>query len=453
MTVYYFSYGVNMSQKMIEERNLNFKLIGKGKLEDYAITFHRYSAEWNGLTATLERKDGHHTWGVIFETDEESMDRLDMFEGLEKEETERISLPVLTTKNETVICETYIRKHGTLPDVGNFSLNYLNLLLESYKEHHIPIEQFDLIESKLKRTFVVDRTKRRKRTFTRGKYLIQIDGESLNEIGFDDGEDVVVAYRTNYAPARIQKVDTGIVEPGICRLDKSIRNVLGLDEKTLQRATVTIYPIKSQYISDYTTGEKVLKWILALLSLIFFAWIPYLYIKKSIYPRTFLLKVQKLESDIIEKNIAIVPKQYLKLIGIEEGKFIDIIVPIYVDDSFLLKYLTIRAFSDENIEASPELKSQKIYLDETTRSLIGLPELLTNETFPFSQISPNLNSLLTERGIIYLATILFLVGRFQTLLLNFGSSNSILDFWIAVVFSIWFIGFVVYFELKNKIRY
>ena len=160
-----------------------------------------------------------------------------------------------------------------------------------------------------------------------------------------------------------------------------------------------------------------------------------------------------MKSDIVEKNIAVVPHQYLKLIGLDEGKFIDIEVPIYRDDLFVLRKLTIRAFSDENVEREEQMKSQRIYLDGTTRDLLGLPYTIPDEEFPFAEITPNLNALLAERGIIYLATILFLVGRFQTLLINFGRPDALLDFWISVVLSIWFIGVVVYFELKNKIRY
>ncbi|RMG38737.1 MAG: gamma-glutamylcyclotransferase [Methanobacteriota archaeon] len=455
MEFYYFSYGINMAKRVIEARGLNFKFVSLGILRDHRIAFHRYSSEWNGLTANLEVKRGSEAYGVIFLTDEQDLEKLDIFEGVDRGEADRTQVQVHPSNSkildEPITCYTYIRNSPD-PDVGNFSLNYLTILLESYKEYGFPKHLIRIIEDRLDRTFIVDRTRKRRRASTKGKYLIQIDKTSLDKLDLKEGQDIVVGYKKQYAPARIQGLE-GEENQKICRLDKSIRNVLGLEEMTLQRATVTIYPVKFETVDEKTGWDRAIQVISLIVSIVFFIWMPYLLIKKRIYPRTFLLKVQRLKSDIVEKNVAIVPKQYLKLIGLEEGKFIDIEVPVYADDLFVLRRLTIRAFSDENIEKEEQMKSQRIYLDGTTRDLLGLPYTIPDEEFPFAEITPNLNALLAERGILYLATILFLIGRFQTLLINFGRPNALLDFWISVVLSIWFIGIVVYFEMKNKIRY
>lgn len=445
-----------MTKRVMEARGLNFKFVSRGLLKDYKITFHRYSNEWNGLTASLEPKKGEEAQGVIFLTDEENLTRLDAFEGTDRGDMARTEVEVEPWNkklfDENIHCFTYVRTSKE-PDVGNFSINYLSLLLESYKTYGFPETMIEVVEDKLNRTFIVDRTRKRKRSSTKGKYLIQIDHKSLQSLRLKEGQDIVVGYKKQYAPARVQSLQGEQENKRICRLDKSIRNVLGLDEMTLQRATVTIYPVTFERIEEKGIGEKLFQLFLGIFAIIFFLWPPYLLIKNFIYPRTFLLKVQRLKSDIIEKNVVILPKQYLKLIGLEEGKFIDIEVPVYKEDLFVLRRLTIRAFSDENIEGDIHLKSQKIYLDGTTRDLLGLPYTVSDADFPFAEITPNINALLAERGIIYLATILFLVGRFQTLLINFGRPDSLFDFWLAVVLSVWFIGVVVYFELKNKIRY
>lgn len=451
-----------MSKKLIEARGLDFVPVSKGYIRGYRLVFHRFSTDWDGLTATLEPKEDSVVWGMIFKTSAESLERLDEFEGIPKEDVRRISVEVVVNEwpdtesqpvvadngNLVVLAQTYVRDLSTLPDIGNFSFNYLKLLEESYEEYDFPSDQRQIIAQYRAKTFFVDRTRRRPRWKTKGKYLLEINRDALAKTDFKEGSEVVVAYKKQFAPATLYS-SADISDEKICRLDRSIRDVLGLKHGSLTRATITLYPMSVHPLEDQTRGERMAERILFILSVIFFAWLPAMLIQRLLYPRSFLLKVTPMEADVVEKNFVTMNQKYIKYMGIEEGKFINVGVPVHNSQSFDLKMIRIRVYSDD----SEESKKQTIFLDESTRWLIGLDERLETADFPFAVVTPDIRSLITERSVIYLATLVFVIGRFQTIMINFGGEDSLLALWTATVLSIWLLSLVIYYELRAKVRY
>jgi hypothetical protein len=78
---YYFAYGSNMDAKQMLDRFPNSKSVGIGILQDYKIGFSWFSAGRDSAVADILISPGDCVWGVIYETTDEDLRRLDVFEG------------------------------------------------------------------------------------------------------------------------------------------------------------------------------------------------------------------------------------------------------------------------------------------------------------------------------------------------------------------------------------
>jgi len=78
---FYFAYGSNMDEKQMRERCPNSKSLGIGILQDYKIGFTRFSNGRDSAVADVLISPGDCVWGVIYETTDEDLSRLDVFEG------------------------------------------------------------------------------------------------------------------------------------------------------------------------------------------------------------------------------------------------------------------------------------------------------------------------------------------------------------------------------------
>ena len=87
MTAKYFAYGSNLDLLQMKRRCPLSKLISKGKLPDYRLTFNRYAEGWGGGVADVIQHADSEVWGLIFEISDSDLVRLDNYEGYYKNRT------------------------------------------------------------------------------------------------------------------------------------------------------------------------------------------------------------------------------------------------------------------------------------------------------------------------------------------------------------------------------
>ena len=87
MAVKYFAYGSNLDLPQMKRRCPSSKLISKGSLSGYRLTFNRFSSGWGGGVADVIQDQDSKVWGLVFEISDSDLERLDRYEGCYKEQT------------------------------------------------------------------------------------------------------------------------------------------------------------------------------------------------------------------------------------------------------------------------------------------------------------------------------------------------------------------------------
>ena len=86
MAVKYFAYGSNLDLPQMKRRCPSSKLISKGSLSGYRLTFNRFSSGWGGGVADVIQEQGSKVWGLVFEISDTDLERLDRYEGYYKDQ-------------------------------------------------------------------------------------------------------------------------------------------------------------------------------------------------------------------------------------------------------------------------------------------------------------------------------------------------------------------------------
>tara|TARA_B100000508_G_C11307310_1_gene202841 strand:+ start:135 stop:611 length:477 start_codon:yes stop_codon:yes gene_type:complete len=86
MAIKYFAYGSNLDLPQMKSRCPESKLISKGSLSGYRLTFNRFSSGWGGGVADVIQEQDSKVWGLIFEISDTDLERLDRYEGYYKDQ-------------------------------------------------------------------------------------------------------------------------------------------------------------------------------------------------------------------------------------------------------------------------------------------------------------------------------------------------------------------------------
>ena len=90
MAIKYFAYGSNLDLPQMKRRCPSSKLISKGSLSGYRLTFNRFSSGWGGGVADVIQEQDSKVWGLIFEISDTDLERLDRYEGYNKDRNESL---------------------------------------------------------------------------------------------------------------------------------------------------------------------------------------------------------------------------------------------------------------------------------------------------------------------------------------------------------------------------
>jgi gamma-glutamylcyclotransferase (GGCT)/AIG2-like uncharacterized protein YtfP len=77
----YFAYGSNLDPEQMKSRCPESQVVGLASLDDYRVTFPRFSNDWGGGTASIHLAHGKKVWGVLYELSDGDLQKLDEYEG------------------------------------------------------------------------------------------------------------------------------------------------------------------------------------------------------------------------------------------------------------------------------------------------------------------------------------------------------------------------------------
>ena len=83
----YFAYGSNLDLSQMKRRCPEYRLISKGSLSGYRLTFNRFSNGRGGGVADVIQDQDSKVWGLVFEISDSDLERLDRYEGYHKDQT------------------------------------------------------------------------------------------------------------------------------------------------------------------------------------------------------------------------------------------------------------------------------------------------------------------------------------------------------------------------------
>ncbi len=139
MTIKYFAYGSNLDLPQMKRRCPSSKLISKGSLSDYRLTFNRFSSGWGGGVADVIQDEGSEVWGLVFEISDSDLERLDRYEGCYKDQTSLYERwkTVIDTPNGQV-CDVWVYTVAEKQKFVKPTLEYLQIIKDAAKKWSFP---------------------------------------------------------------------------------------------------------------------------------------------------------------------------------------------------------------------------------------------------------------------------------------------------------------------------
>lgn len=131
MGVLYFAYGSNMASKHLRPRIRSAKPIGRAVLGGKKVIFNKQSKDGSGK-ANLVDSPTRCAWGVLYEIDDQDLDKLDRVEGNYHRTTVKVRRP----DGGLLIAETYVSDYLTEQPVAYDW--YKKRVLEGAREHGLP---------------------------------------------------------------------------------------------------------------------------------------------------------------------------------------------------------------------------------------------------------------------------------------------------------------------------
>lgn len=141
--MYYFAYGANMDHETLQERKVSFQMVAIGRVQDVRLVFHVPGNDGTGKADLMDDKRSH-VHGVVYDVPEESLQGLDVYEGIERGRYRRQTTWVKTSLGE-LECAVY---RGAKFRVGlKPSPDYLERLIRGALYHGLPEHYVTFLQS------------------------------------------------------------------------------------------------------------------------------------------------------------------------------------------------------------------------------------------------------------------------------------------------------------------
>lgn len=441
MTHKYFAYGSNMSEQVMHNIGCNPILLGIGCVNDFRLAFTRKSQKnypGSGV-ADIISEPGFKVWGVLWEIDQQSLNKLRDKEGIKAHAYEQINIKVmLNGKSYEAITFTVVNKESK--EVCPYK-SYIQIIVTVAKsfnqtELNFPkyyinfLEYLEYLASEkpdgFRKGFLVKSTNSRK----------EYQGINLIKLPIDLKDDhlnnslCIVEYKNKLCPAKI--VYEQNIDINTCHIDQSIREALGIKGTELY----------GHYVNILKSNIKLNR-------------LPF------INPTVLILPLSRASINDSEKKICVLHEKRFRLLGIEEGDYLTITtvvknkigVPIF-------KKISRRAFSGTAetilINGLVEQKyptTKQFYLDLDGRLELGQSQ---NEARVPIIVYPDLLKLLLQNirnyGTTLFLGLLALPPLTKELAEVFNLSSSA-GFLIGIFLALFFTFILTLLDLKSRVQY
>ncbi len=139
----YFAYADNMDIETLGSRNVTFEKVCTGRVRKFRLAFHKPGSDGTGR-ADLVDDHGGAVEGVVWEVPDDSLDRLDVYEEVDKGHYRRVPVVVQTSRGE-LDCVTYRAakfRNGLKP-----SREYLDLIIRGAETHRLSADYQTFLRS------------------------------------------------------------------------------------------------------------------------------------------------------------------------------------------------------------------------------------------------------------------------------------------------------------------
>ena len=377
----YFAYGSNMLPGVMESLCDKVTILGRAKLDDHRLAFTRRAIKTGSGVADIVPSKGLCVWGVLFEIDKKCLDkRLDLKEG-RGFAYDRKEVVVKLDGNEkyekSAITYNVIEpKHSEIAP----SSEYLNKLIAGAEQYLSHTHYVDFLKSfsvegsekdNFRVGFLAKPTESRQKAS--GMPLVLISDHLKDE--FPEKRYGIISYKDKICPVRFaydQKIASNE-----CFIDQSIRSALRIKG---WEGFGTFVNINSSIAKTH--------------SLTLFK------------PRTLVLPCRKPSYLDAEKEICVLHGNHIKMLGVEEGDYVNIQSAVEREDgNYEINNISRRVFSGtaEKIlrdyhEEVPYPRTGEFYLDLDGRLELGVKK--GKIKFPVF-VAPNLRKLFISRILYY----------------------------------------------------
>ncbi|MEM9292938.1 MAG: gamma-glutamylcyclotransferase family protein [Acidobacteriota bacterium] len=422
---YYFAYGNNMSQATMDARlgeggeGRHFNYVGRARLPNYRLSFTTRTPEWdNEYVGDVQPSEGFAVYGVLYEVKEDVLEGLDPFEPTYLKQAVIVDLFPDDYDFDTMFDPNVEvpRRSATIfmvaPDKKEPeeapSQKYLARILQAAQERKLPPRYIETLESKRdmsneEKGLSLVSLRTRDRGVGHFLPLVQVSRTYWNKLG--EVKYVLASHQHKSCLAKVQVRDDLHRKGRLCGVDENLRIRLGIPSREpgleLYGACVTLSP----------APVKVMP-------------------RRFLKARTLILWLDRVYFVDSEKEVSVIDKSVLELLGGEQGDYIKISAYFRDGDHASVKTIHRRAMCGSSgawshwPDDSSYPRGGTVHLDEADREALGFPHVDTSTEFREKikgypvLVSISLKHLFLRRSYIY---------SFSWLAAFFGFSLMILE--------------------------
>ena len=144
---FYFAYGSNLLTEQMKNRSSDFEFLGTALLMDFRLKFGIPGTIFSGAVANVVEAAGSSVYGVIYEVDGLTIEKMDFFEGVEQGEYVRERVTVILCDSKKVVEAWIYLSKAEATVVEKPSKIYLKRLVDGAREHGLPESYIAKLES------------------------------------------------------------------------------------------------------------------------------------------------------------------------------------------------------------------------------------------------------------------------------------------------------------------
>lgn len=142
---FYFAYGSNMSSRRVIDREVEFSSSRRAILLGYSLSFTK-PTKTGSAAADIQEEPGSMVEGVVFEMTEEGLKKLDVFEGVAKNQYARVNVRVYVSDLgryvRAVVYKAIPYQAGIKP-----TIIYMSFIIKGAREHGLSPEYIEKLEA------------------------------------------------------------------------------------------------------------------------------------------------------------------------------------------------------------------------------------------------------------------------------------------------------------------